>query len=316
MTTQFANLVSIIMPAYNSAVYIAESIESVRSQTYVCWELIIVDDGSTDGTSTIVKKYCEIDSRIRYVFQQNSRQGKARNNGISHSHGAYIAFLDSDDLWFPEKLTLQLQFIESNNVDLVFSECFIFEKYFDLDEKSDKMHISYGEFKGESAVNLFLSGNQASTLTVLCKRGILEDVGGFTENILIQNAEDYHLWLKLLFKGYTFFGMKKTLGAYRIHSASISGSDKQNLRQVVETKLDLKRMYPQHEQALEKSIRNTIINSLSYFSGLSNEEFFATIDRFLLVSNKSVLRPIFSVLKAFRFRRIALKSAYFTFNYL
>src|SRR5919106_5413407 len=99
-----ANLVSVIMPAYNAEKYIAGSIRSVIVQTYSDWELIVVDDGSTDSTATVVQEFVARDPRIKYIFQENGRLGKARNTGIRNSSGPLIAFLDSDDLWVPIKL--------------------------------------------------------------------------------------------------------------------------------------------------------------------------------------------------------------------
>src|ERR1044071_7783966 len=105
-------LVSVIMPAYNAERYIAASVRSVLAQTYQNWELIIVDDGSTDGTAAVAKSFAEADGRVRYVYQPNGRLGNARNTGIRHARGPLIAFLDSDDLWMERKLELQLKAME------------------------------------------------------------------------------------------------------------------------------------------------------------------------------------------------------------
>ena len=109
------------MPAYNAEKYVGQAIQSVLDQTHSDWELIVVDDGSTDRTSDLVQQIAGSESRIRYLFQENSRLGKARNNGIQHSSGNLIAFLDSDDLWLPQKLEMQLQIQKSTNADLVFT---------------------------------------------------------------------------------------------------------------------------------------------------------------------------------------------------
>ena len=101
------NLVSVVMPAYNSEKYIAESIESVLNQTFKNFEIIVVDDGSTDNTRKIISDYK--DNRIRYYYQENLGSGAARNLGLSNSRGNWIAFLDSDDLWNPVKLEEQLK---------------------------------------------------------------------------------------------------------------------------------------------------------------------------------------------------------------
>src|SRR5688572_29899913 len=109
------------MPAYNTEKYIGESIQSVVDQTYENWELLVIDDGSTDKTADIIRAYAARDSRVKYLFQQNTRQAKARNTGIENLHGTLIAFLDADDLWLPEKLERQLQAMNATNADVIYS---------------------------------------------------------------------------------------------------------------------------------------------------------------------------------------------------
>ena len=107
-------LVSIIMPSYNTADYISESIKSVQAQVYSNWELIIVDDCSTDNTDDVVKPFL-VDSRIRYLKnERNSGAAVSRNRALREARGRWIAFLDSDDLWVPEKLEKQISFMEKN----------------------------------------------------------------------------------------------------------------------------------------------------------------------------------------------------------
>lgn len=116
-------LVSVIIPCYNSERYIVQSIESVIMQTFQQWEMIIVDDCSTDNSADIIKKYEAKDFRIRYL-KTNEPSGSPsipRNIGIREARGRYIAFLDSDDIWLPKKLEEQLKFIDQPNVAMVFS---------------------------------------------------------------------------------------------------------------------------------------------------------------------------------------------------
>ena len=115
-------LVSIITPSYNSAKFIAETIQSVQNQTYKNWEMIIVDDGSSDETESVVLSIIQNDNRIQfYKLTQNSGPAVARNTGIEKAKGNYIAFLDSDDLWKPQKLEKQLLFMEEENLPMTFS---------------------------------------------------------------------------------------------------------------------------------------------------------------------------------------------------
>jgi teichuronic acid biosynthesis glycosyltransferase TuaG len=116
-------LISIITPCYNSEQYIRQAIESVLAQTYQNWEMIIVDDCSTDRGFQIALEYAEKYSRIRvYRQEQNGGAAIARNKAIMESRGKYVAFLDSDDLWLPEKLEKQLRFMQENKSDFSFTE--------------------------------------------------------------------------------------------------------------------------------------------------------------------------------------------------
>jgi teichuronic acid biosynthesis glycosyltransferase TuaG len=116
-------LISIITPCYNSAGFLAQTIESVIAQTYKNWEMIIVDDCSTDASFDIALNYAAKDERIKvYRTEQNCGAALARNKAIKLSQGEYLAFLDSDDIWLPEKIERQLQFMRENNSDFSFTE--------------------------------------------------------------------------------------------------------------------------------------------------------------------------------------------------
>ena len=115
-------MISIIMPAYNAALYIKEAITSVLNQTYQDWELIIIDDHSTDETTHLIEHFSEMDSRILYIINKtNLGVAAARNKGISIATGEWIAFLDSDDCWHPEKLKKQIDCAESHQGGFIFS---------------------------------------------------------------------------------------------------------------------------------------------------------------------------------------------------
>lgn len=110
-------LVSIVMPAYNSGKFIGKAIDSVIAQTYRNWELIVVDDASTDNTAGVVDKYTKKDSRIKYHrLDKNSGAAVARNTAVKLARGKYMAFIDSDDIWFPEKLTKQISFMDEKTI--------------------------------------------------------------------------------------------------------------------------------------------------------------------------------------------------------
>lgn len=210
------SLVSIIMPAYNSERYISSAINSVMAQTYPNWELIIVNDGSVDGTELIMREFSEKDSRIKCFCQSNAGQGAARNLALNHARGCYIAFLDSDDLWFPNKLNEQLKIINETKVDLVFSSGFV------INEQDEQIgHMNDNEtnrfLSGDAAIVELINRNYVPILSVLVKKQRLIEVGGFSKERSVQNAEDYHLWFKMLAQQMTFYFSNSKLFYYRVH---------------------------------------------------------------------------------------------------
>jgi teichuronic acid biosynthesis glycosyltransferase TuaG len=252
---QSKELVSVIMPAYNASNYIEEAIASVVVQTYVDWELIIVDDGSTDTTAEKVQTWLEKESRIQYYYQDNGKQGKARNLGISKSKGEYLAFLDADDLWMPEKLEIQIEQIKQNNIDLVFSDSYRFVNK-EVMDVSRRMNVKTTFFSGKKALQLFLEANRIPILTVLVKKEKVEAVGCFSESMDIQNAEDYHLWLKLLISNAKFYSFDAVLAKYRLHNNSVTAQDKLATNKLLYVYIDLLKLYPLYKKELEQELKS------------------------------------------------------------
>jgi glycosyltransferase involved in cell wall biosynthesis len=246
-------LISIIMPAYNADVFIQDAIQSVRRQSYTKWELLIVNDGSIDNTEAIIENFCNEDTRIKYFYQENGKQGKARNLGIKHARGNYLAFLDADDIWMPEKLEVQLAEININKVDLVFSDSYVFSDAAAINS-SRKINSFKGECKGEKGLNLLLEINGIPNLTVLVETSKVQAVGCFSEIDEIQNAEDYHLWLKLLIAGFSFYGSEKTLAAYRVHKNSSTFYDNLASKQFFEVLSDISCQFPNSVPLIIKSL--------------------------------------------------------------
>ena len=202
-------LVSVIMPTYNCGRFIRESIRSVLAQTYKNWELIIVDDCSTDNTATIVSSFN--DKRIRYYHNEhNSGAAVTRNKALQEAYGLWIAFLDSDDLWLPTKLEKQLTFMQQN--DYVFS----YHTYEEIGENGNPLnrmvsgprHITY---RGMQAYCWL------GCLTVMYRRDIMPDL----QIPDIRKNNDYAMWL-LLGKQADCYLLPETLAYYRRRSGSIS----------------------------------------------------------------------------------------------
>lgn len=208
------NLVSIITPAYNAEKYIEETIKSVLNQTYDNWELIIVDDKSTDNTINIVEKYTN-DNRIKlYKNDENSGVAKSRNNGILFASGDYIAFLDADDLWENDKLEKQIDFIKNNE-----SYDVLCTSYTLINENSEFIK-NYTITQGEISYEMLLRENLLGCSTVIIKKdAILKYM--FTDKYM---HEDLELWLKLSYAGHKIYGLPESLVKYRVISTSKSGN--------------------------------------------------------------------------------------------
>ena len=208
------------MPAFNAEKYIRFAMDSVLRQSFVHWELLIVDDGSTDNTASIIKKYESKDKRIRYFYQRNAKQAQARNVAIVNSNGNYLAFLDADDMWHADKLKISIKQFENSNCDLVFTDSYIIDEN---NVESGKMGIVENVFQGESALKTFLVKNQIPILTVVVKKQLVLTAGCFDSNCV--PAEDYDLWLRLLQNGCLFKAISEPLSFYRVHNQSTTFSD-------------------------------------------------------------------------------------------
>ncbi|MFL6334929.1 MAG: glycosyltransferase family 2 protein [Pyrinomonadaceae bacterium] len=217
------HLVSVIMPAYNSGRYLAESVRSVQAQTFGGWELVVVDDGSADDTGEVARRLAAADVRVRYVRRPNGGQAAARNTGLGAARGALVAFLDADDLWLPEKLEAQLEVMERTGVDLVYTDGYFFSEEGAASEE-ERFHILPGEARGEELFRTLFTSNRIGTLSVLVKREALDAVGLFDEDRTYQNCEDYDLWLRLAKWGASFYGMEEKLMRYRRHAAATTST--------------------------------------------------------------------------------------------
>lgn len=208
------DLISIITPTYNSGRFIAETIESVRNQTYQNWEMIIVDDCSTDETKKVVEEYIQQDNRIKYyLLEQNSGAAVARTKAMELASGAYMAFLDSDDLWPKDKLERQLTFMKTNNY--AFS-CTAYEQ---IDEAGNRINKTI-KTKTKTSYNGVLLSCPVGNSTVMYN---VTKLGKFVvPNIRKRN--DDALWLQMLKKEKYIYGMPDVLMQYRIRSNSISSN--------------------------------------------------------------------------------------------
>lgn len=205
------DLVSIIMPAYNSSKFIGESLESIINQSYKNWEVIIIDDCSTDNTGEVVKKLMKKDKRIKYFrLEKNSGAAVARNKAIDFATGKFIAFLDSDDIWFPEKLEKQIKYMKENDY------YFTCTSYSKINET--------GNF-----LNQIIMAREKSNYNDLLKTCPGNSTVIYNAEVLgkfiipdIRKRNDYVLWLQVIKKAGYLYGIKEPLGSHRIRKGSIS----------------------------------------------------------------------------------------------
>lgn len=199
-------LVSVIMPAYNAEKYIKQSIASVISQSYSNWELLITDDRSTDETQRIVEKYGSKDPRIKlFISAKNGGAGVARNNSIKQANGRFIAFLDADDQWLPDKLTKQIDFMLSNNYSLTYTA------YQKLEGEIPKGVIIP---PSSTTYKKLLNGNVIGCLTAMYDTKVL----GKHYMPLIRKRQDMGLWLSILQKVTYAYSLPDVLALYRVDS--------------------------------------------------------------------------------------------------
>lgn len=208
-------LVSIIMPAFNSSKTIKDSINSVVSQNYKEWELLVINDCSNDNTVEIVRDYINIDNRIKLIDKKNNEGvALARNSGLDVAKGDYVAFLDSDDKWLPNKLELQLNLIERNDIDVVFG--------------------SYYRFNDSGILNTVLVPNGIKKYHDLIKGNFIGNLTGLYDfrkfNKIRQKkigAEDYLFWLEIFADPQVkSLGVKEPIAYYRVaeKGKSLSGN--------------------------------------------------------------------------------------------
>ncbi|MFW6271393.1 MAG: glycosyltransferase family 2 protein [Bacillota bacterium] len=210
-------LISIITPIYNSKEFISETIESVLSQSYNNWEIIIVDDCSTDNGVNIVKKYQKNNDRIKLIeLEKNSGAAIARNTAIKNANGRYIAFLDSDDLWHPDKLKKQIQFMQKNDYAFTYTN---YQKMTESGELTNEIVKSPSKLDYEKALHT----NYIGCLTAIYDTKKL----GKLYMPEIRKRQDYGLWLKIL-KQVDGYGLDENLAYYRVRNNSVS-SNKLNL---------------------------------------------------------------------------------------
>jgi glycosyltransferase involved in cell wall biosynthesis len=198
--------VSIIIPTYNRLSLLERALDSIYKQSYKNWEIIIIDNFSSDGTKLFIEELNNDNIKFKQ-YNNNGIIGSARNIGINLAQGAYLAFLDSDDWWEAEKLEQTVLAMESSNSHIVYHNCYIKGETVSTQTYCRKLKFNAYD-------DLLINGNTLVTSSVLAKKKSVMDVGGFSECKLRAGWEDYDLWIKLSKKNYKFEFLNNKLGYY------------------------------------------------------------------------------------------------------
>ena len=211
-------LVSVVIPVYNSEQYITECIDSALTQTYQNIEIIIVDDGSTDNTVNIISEYNN--ELIKLFHQKNTGSGAARNHGIEQASGTWIAFLDADDIWLPDKLQKQLE--HCSDLDWSHTDLYLHGDVYPRHTKTTELTPKHSGF----ILKNLLVENSIGTSSVIIKKEILQKLGAF--NTDLRALQDWDLWLRVAAENQICY-VDEPLVYYRVHSSSVSRNVRKTL---------------------------------------------------------------------------------------
>lgn len=213
-------LVSLVVPSYNVERYVADAIESALAQTYRPLEIVVIDDGSTDGTAAVVEGYRDREE-VRYIYQENRGLAGARNRGIAEANGAFIGLLDADDLWMPEKVATVVDYLAQHpEIGWATTDCYLMQ---DTEKTTDRY---YGTFEPElfpttAAEQLeTIARRNFMSVAVTIRRELLDRFGGFDEGL--RSSEDYDLWIRFMLGGVMVGRVPEPLGWYRLRADSLS----------------------------------------------------------------------------------------------
>ncbi len=221
MNTKRLPVVSVIMPVYNGAQYIRGAIESILNQTFKDFEIIVVDDGSTDGTYAAIEPWIK-DGTIVYVHQANTGVSAARNNAIRLAKGEFLKFLDNDDFLYPKQLELQVRHLENKPINIIS----VSDVEYEFKSKTLKqMKITLGKM---SQLARFILGNLGPPHIYLVRRSMIEKIGGFDEEL--SSCEDSDFWLRVILQGGIVEKLDYLGCRYRILEGSLDADMDKGLR--------------------------------------------------------------------------------------
>jgi glycosyltransferase involved in cell wall biosynthesis len=244
-------VVSVIMPAYNVAPFIAETLDAVAAQTFSAYEVIVVNDGSPD-TAELELALAPYMGRLVYIEQENKGAGAARNAALRAARGEFVAFLDADDLWLPDYLSEQLDFIRAGDYDLVYADALLFGD----SPLAGRTFMDIAPSEGEVTFGSLVSGRcNVITSGVVARRRLVLEAGLFDEGL--RNSQDFELWVRLVRRGARAGYQRKVLLRYRYHEGSLSGDALNQIRRELRVLGKIERAYdltPGEREELTRAI--------------------------------------------------------------
>lgn len=218
---------SVVIPAYQASGFIAEALDSVNRQSWRDYGIIVVDDGSSDNTSSVVTEWAKRNEGVpvKLIRQQNRGIGGARNRGIQVSTGEYVAFLDADDIWMESKLERVAAYLRVHGT----TDLLCHDEW--LDENGQRKLLRHGPYR--SYQQLLFKGNCLSTSAIVVRTKILRALGGFSEDLDFNGVEDYELWLRIARSGAEIDYLHEVLGTYRVHGHGITSRIEEHCRHYI-----------------------------------------------------------------------------------
>ncbi|HKS09530.1 MAG TPA: glycosyltransferase family A protein [Pyrinomonadaceae bacterium] len=229
--------ISVVIPAYQIAPYVAETLDSVFAQTLKDFEVIIVNDGSPD-TGELERALEPYRERITYIRQENAGAGAARNRGVREARGEFVAFLDGDDLWNSDYLEKQLKFVREGNYDLVYADALLFGD----SPIAGKTYMQTAPSEGPvTFISLLRNDCNVITSGVVARRAAVIEAGLFDETL--RNAQDFEMWTRMAKRGARLAYQRKVLLRYRCREGSLSGDEMNRLKREIRVYRHIKETY-------------------------------------------------------------------------
>lgn len=247
-------LISVIIPAYNVSEFIGETLDSVFSQTFQDFEVIVINDGSPD-TRELERVLQSFPSKLNYIKQENQGAAAARNAGVVAASGDLVAFLDADDLWLPSFLEKQLELLKSNNADLVFADALLVGESPLAGRTFMQVEPPRGEVTPENLLSVKVT---VLTSTVLARKAPILEVGMF--DVRMRRGQDFDLWLRLAKAGARFAYRREVLANHRIVESGLSGGTISQLKRTLAVldAIKAKGLTPSEEAALQWNMNRTL----------------------------------------------------------